>query len=235
MGGGISLIINVLQSYRMRATPQYEEQAHAPEPDHGDQISVSRRSCGEHEPISDRADIPQSTGQSSDRYKTDILNEIIVRYNESLHSFAYHILHDMAATEDVVQDTFLALWINRDRMDFDHPIRNFLYVTARNFAYRRLRAQKRFDNDLPPMPSDEQVTAYMIREEALRILKESIDQLPRRTAEVINLSLEGMPQEMIAEQMGVGIANVKRLKSLGIIKLKEIMGPLFSIVACLLD
>ncbi len=158
-------------------------------------------------------------------------SDVVHQNNESLNAFVFNILQDMAATEDVVQETFLALWLNWDRMDFNLSVRNFIYVTARNFAYRHLRTRKRFNNNIPAIPGEEQISAWIIQEEAIRLLKDAIEKLPGRTAEVIRLSLEGMPQEKIAEQMNVSVANIKKLKAIGIVKLKNTMGPVFSMIA----
>lgn len=170
----------------------------------------------------------RSIHQSDD---LEAFNDIICRYGESLTAFVFHILKDMDVADDIVQDLFLSLWTKRGKIDFGEPIKNYLYVTARNLAYYHIRSNKRLDKGVPAaIPSEEQTSAYIIEEEARRILNDAITRLPDRTGEVIRLTLEGLRQEAIAEQMGISLANVKKLKALGIAKLKEMMGPLFFLI-----
>ncbi len=177
--------------------------------------------------MGEKSPYPEGRGEVGD------FSDIVRRHNASLNAFVFHILQDMDAAADVVQETFLALWLNWDKVDFNLSLRNFIYVTARNFAYKYLRTKKRFDNNIPVIPGEELISAYIVREEAIRLLKDAIGKLPERTAEVIRLSLDGMPQEKIAERMNVSVANIKKLKAIGIVKLKDAMGPFFSVIACI--
>ena len=52
-----------------------------------------------------------------------------------------------------------------------------------------------------------------VEEEATQLLMQAIAKLPARSAEVIKLSLQGMRQEKIAEQMDITIFTVKALKA----------------------
>lgn len=162
----------------------------------------------------------------------EAFESLVCQYNESLNAFVYHIVDDKDVAEDVVQDVFVNLWINRKKVDFSTPIKNYLYVSARNIAYNHLRAAKRLAERLKHIQYVDEMTvgAYVTIEEANRMLMEAIEKLPPRTAEVIMLSLDGLKQEKIAEQMDVTVANVKRLRAIGIEKLKKTLGPIYSIL-----
>lgn len=153
---------------------------------------------------------------------------LVHRYDVALNAFALHIVGSAEAAEEIVQDVFMNLWLNRKKVDFGAPLRNYLYVSTRNMAYNYLRSANRYDDRIRKFETDASVAySFMVEEEALRLLDEAIDRLPPRTAEVIRMSLEGMKQEEIAERMNVTLSNVKNLKSIGIRRLKELLGPLF--------
>lgn len=158
----------------------------------------------------------------------EAFNELVLRYNESLNAFAFNILKDKEAAEDIVQDVFVNLWLNRKKITFGESTKSLLYVSTRNLVYNHIRSAKRENERYKHLAEENETSTlnYIIQEEALRLLNESIEQLPPRMAEVIRLSLEGLKQEEIAEQMEVTVANVKRLKALGIEKLKKILGAL---------
>ena len=155
-------------------------------------------------------------------------NELVLSFNESLNAFACHILKDKEASEDIVQDVFVNLWLNRKKITFGESTKSLLYVSTRNMVFNYIRSMKRQDERYKHFTEDDEPSTmnYIIQEEALRLLNESIEQLPPRMAEVIRLSLEGLKQEEIAEKMEVTVANVKRLKALSIEKLKKSLGPL---------
>ncbi len=151
----------------------------------------------------------------------EAFNALVCSYNKPLHAFAYRIVRNREAADDIVQDVFLGLWINRRKVDFDIPVENYLYVSARNLAYNHLRSVRRLAERLQRIPTEEDSDGYMILEEANRLLSEAIGSLPPRMAETLWLSLEGLKQEEIARRMEVTVANVKRLKAVGIEKLKK--------------
>jgi len=155
-------------------------------------------------------------------------DELVLSFNESLNAFAFRFLKDKEAAEDIVQDVFVNLWLNRKKITFGESTKSLLYVSTRNLIYNYIRSTKRTNerNNYLAEENEPSTLNYIIEEEAVRLLNESIEHLPPRMAEVIRLSLEGLKQDEIAEQMEVSVANVKRLKALGIEKLKKSLGPL---------
>lgn len=154
-----------------------------------------------------------------------IFNGLVCEYYVSLHVFLFNILRDNAVAEDLVQDVFVNLWLNRKKIDFETPIINYLYVSARNLAYNHIRSEKRFRKHTQHLAErDSFVSMYFIEEETTRLLMNAIEQLTPRTAEVIRYSLDGMRQEKIAEQMEITVATVKYLKADGLKQLRKILG-----------
>lgn len=153
---------------------------------------------------------------------------LVLEYNLPLNSFVYRLVNDKDVTEDIVQDVFASVWINRNRLDFSNPISGYLYSCARNACLNFLHKSKRYRHmDNHVLLSEDYTDALLIEEEVNRILTKAIEQLPPRMKEVISLSLEGLSQGEIAERMKVTISNVKNLKAQGLKRLKEILGHNF--------
>ena len=159
---------------------------------------------------------------------TQAFNTLVIAMGETLKAFAYDILKSKETAEDIVQEVFVNLWINRKKLNANSSLKNLLYVSTRNLALNHLRSVKRENERYRQFYEETAASAdeYWIQEEALRLLQEAIEQLPPRTAEVLRLRLQGLKQKEIAQQMNVSVANVKRLQALGITKLKQILGPL---------
>ena len=48
------------------------------------------------------------------------------------------MVHDRKASEDIVQDVFLALWERREEVDFDRPLLPLLFVAVKNRALQKM-------------------------------------------------------------------------------------------------
>lgn len=156
---------------------------------------------------------------SGDRQAFNLLAE---RYYDSLFAFAFRILKDHAVTEDVIQDSLIKIWLNRKKISQ----KAYLYTIVKNQSLSYLRnAMRRGTLPENEEPVAEDISTYYIEQEVYRTLTTAIDQLPPRTAEAIRLSLEGLKQEEIAEQMGITLPTVKFLKAEGIKKLRGMLDP----------
>ncbi len=69
-------------------------------------------------------------------------DEIVRRYRNPLFSFIYRILNDPAFTEDLLQETFIRVWTNRDSYREVARFSTWIYTIAGNLAKSELRRQK---------------------------------------------------------------------------------------------
>lgn len=61
------------------------------------------------------------------------------RHRDRIYQVAVRYLKSPMAAQEVVQDVFLKLWINRASMDPTRPLEAWLYTVARNLIVNRLR------------------------------------------------------------------------------------------------
>ncbi len=126
--------------------------------------------------------------------------------------------------EDIVQESFFALYMNLDRIEPPEKLRPFLFRVIRNRCYDRLRAEGRFEvvsldeedgfeGDTRAMqiasddpPPDETTYWLMIYAE----VQQAMEQLPELQRQALILYSEaGLSYAEIAEAMNVGIGTVK--------------------------
>jgi RNA polymerase sigma-70 factor (ECF subfamily) len=92
------------------------------------------------------------------------------RYTEALHRHACFMLHDETVAYDVVQETFLRVWLRVEQWDGRGSPRAWLYRIATNLALNYLRTVQRRHEvplELPPDSEDDEdvvsfVPAWMI-------------------------------------------------------------------------
>jgi RNA polymerase sigma factor (sigma-70 family) len=148
-----------------------------------------------------------------------------------LASFAFRYLRDGAAAEDVVQDTFAALWAARDRIVIGTSLRGYLYAVVRNRALniRKLDAAEsaREDDDTAddvrvlhaPGPRGE----YAIdRVPGVRSLSDTFESLPERQAQVALLHWrDGLTHAEIADVLEITAKGVERNLSRALLALRR--------------
>ena len=77
------------------------------------------------------------------RGDNEALEQLVIGYGDGLVGYAYCFLHDFAAAEDVMEDTFATLIVKRKRFEARSPFEAYLFRIARNKCLDRLRKLKR--------------------------------------------------------------------------------------------
>lgn len=76
------------------------------------------------------------------RHDAEAFGIVMRRYAGALYAFAFRIVGDTLAAEDIVQEVFINLWEKRRKLSPGPSLRNFLYLAVRNLSLNHLRMQK---------------------------------------------------------------------------------------------
>ena len=85
--------------------------------------------------------------------------QLFRKYYEKLCLWAYQYLHDRDSSEEVVQELFYNIWLNRESIEFRISVKSYLYKSVSNNCKMVLRQHKRraeiekslaFGPSLPP-------------------------------------------------------------------------------------
>jgi len=134
-------------------------------------------------------------------------------YVPQLRAIAQHITKTAAVTEDIIQETFLRLWISRDKLPEIEQPRSWLLriVFYQSFTYLRKQKvhHKALDTLTPVEPtfSMEENMAYasMIKQVGI-----AVTQLPPRARQIYLLSREqGLKIPEIARELSLSSNTVK--------------------------
>ena len=136
-------------------------------------------------------------------------------YFNHLSAFVFKMCKSPAATEEIVQDIFVKLWINRHSLtQFDFP-EAYIFSMARNRTIDYLRRLAR-DTDLMNVLSGALLTGNNDIEEQLnakelrRLIEEALGQLSAQKQTIFQLSRdEGLSHDQIAEIMQLSKSTVK--------------------------
>jgi RNA polymerase sigma-70 factor (ECF subfamily) len=162
--------------------------------------------------------------------------EILVeRYRPALLRVAGGMLDDAALAEDVVQETFLAVFASRHTFNPAFHFRTWLWTILLNLCHRQRKRRARRPqvvsqstlsasdraNITDPSTSETALAALLIRERGAR-LQEFLNELPDTQADAIRLRFfAGLKFEEIAQSMGVSLGGAKLRVRSGLRKLSE--------------
>jgi len=150
-------------------------------------------------------------------------------HNEQVYRLAIRFLKDESWSEEIVQETFLKLWVNRQTLDTAGNIWLYLYVIAKRLCLNRLREIKKstehFELLITRMEYETSLSEVGLEvKEIERLLQDAIMKLPRQQQEVFQLSRnEGLSHKEIAERLKISPNTVKNHMVQALKNLKAIM------------
>ena len=122
-------------------------------------------------------------------------------YSGLLRTYATNILQDTDAAYEVVQDAFMAIWLNRKSLDDTKSLRNYLLR-----AVRRAREEKAMEEQ---MMDWEEVPVSSQRNE---LLIPAIERLPEQSRKVLQMSYwEEKKNAVIADELSISIRTVETI------------------------
>lgn len=140
---------------------------------------------------------------------------LVDAHSESIYRFAYRMLGERDAAEDVVQETFSRLWRQAHRWRPEAPLRAWLFRVAGNLAIDDLR-KRRPVREVTPDDVEEGpgVEHRIAREEEAAAVWRMVNRLPDRQRRALILCrLEGMSMTEAGEVLGCSVGAVESLLS----------------------
>lgn len=135
------------------------------------------------------------------------------KYWARLYKSAYALLKDAQACEDIIQEIFLKLWINRDTLQIKISLNAYLYASVRYEVYRQIKLgrvkEDIFDHIFERIQAGSDYNDLEYKELNWQI-SAIVDQLPDKCKTVYKLSREEhLSHKQIAEQLNISTKTVE--------------------------
>ena len=140
-------------------------------------------------------------------------------YYQPLCYFAEKLTQETAVAQDMAADCFYKMLQQRREFSSVAALRSFLYTVVRNNCLDYIKTQKRHtagneELGLLTAHTDESVERQIIMTEVLASISRSIQELPGKYREIMELALvEGLKNEDIAARLGIAHQTVRNHKS----------------------
>lgn len=141
--------------------------------------------------------------------------QVYNHYSSQVYRLAFRFLKDKAQSEEIVQETFIKLWLNRHKLDVSGNLWLYLYVIAKRLSL----------NELRKISQSEELSAQLLlniteahnrtEEEVLaadmeKFTESVLNKLPNQQQTIFRLSrVEGLTHQQIAEKLGISQNTVK--------------------------
>lgn len=154
---------------------------------------------------------------------------IFHRYYPMVSGFIRGILKDDVMAEDVAQNIFMKLWINRFRLKENTCLRSWLYVSAKNEALNILRSKRANSIVLQPDVQETKISESTVEDwynyvETNTRLRNDIEAMPPQRRMIFNMSrYENLSNLEIAIRLNLSVRTVEKHIELALKDLRRSM------------
>lgn len=153
-------------------------------------------------------------------------NQIFRRYYPKLVRFCVRYVADSDNAAEIVQDLFVKLWSNREKLSFNSSFESYMLTSVRNSALTYINKERShaeanlriYSDDSDANDPSETLQSNNLEESYRRILKT----MPEKRREVFLASrFDGLKYTEIAEKLGISQKTVEAQMSAAIKQLRE--------------
>ena len=129
--------------------------------------------------------------------------------------FAQKYVSDMDTSREIVHNVFIALWEKREDIDFEKPMKPYLFTSVHNRCLNFIRDNKKFNNDELTVEALEtqlgaDTTDNITTAETVAEINGAIQALPDKCREIFILNrFEGLKYHEIADKLGISVKTVE--------------------------
>ena len=134
------------------------------------------------------------------------------QHYRALCAFAHGYVKDADRAEDLVQDLFFRLWLDREKLQVNTSLKAYLYAAVRNRCLNAVKSHSRMVVLNEEADDRAQDDAMPEDEHTLRIarVQAAIEELPEERKKIFKLSrYEGLKYHEIAARLGISVKTVE--------------------------
>jgi len=150
--------------------------------------------------------------QAGDKVAFDSLFRTYYQY---LCNYAFQILKEIEASEEVVQEVFVNVWEKRDSLDIHTSPKSYLFRSVHNRCLNQIkhidvREKYKTHNERILKHAETESSIDAEKNELAVLIQKSVDELPTERKRIFQLSRnKGLKNKEIAEQLGISIKTVE--------------------------
>lgn len=151
-------------------------------------------------------------------------------YFEAIRNYIFFKVRDSALSEDIVQETFIKLWKNRENIRKE-TVKSLLYTIANNTVinhFNHLKVVRTHETEVVATTghSSELSPQYLLEEKEFEVkLNQIINMIPEGSREVFLMNrIEQLKYAEIAERLELSVKAVEKRMSKALMIIREQLG-----------
>jgi RNA polymerase sigma-70 factor (ECF subfamily) len=136
-------------------------------------------------------------------------------YRPRIYSYAFHLFGNAGLADELVQEVFLKVWVNRQKLSDVLHFEAWLFVVARNMVFDTLKQQAKEASarkQMAALPAQDNniVDNHILSKENEQRLQDALERLSPQQKLIFTLSRhQGMKHEEIAHHLNISRNTVK--------------------------
>ena len=169
------------------------------------------------------------------------------KYYPTFFAFIKGMTKETAVAEDIAQNIFMKVWLNREKLDAAKSIRNYLFVLAKHEIYNYFRTKSRTFTTLKEaiaqteskggggtLPSRNEIEEKLDLAETAEQVEIIVGKMPPQRQQIFRMSrFEHMPSREIAEQLNLSVRTVDKHLELALKELRKYLNIIPAIIVFL--
>ncbi|OOQ57957.1 RNA polymerase sigma factor [Mucilaginibacter pedocola] len=154
-------------------------------------------------------------GFSVNRHQGLTFEEVFERYKQQVYNQVYAIAKSEYAAEELTQEIFIKIWLNKEALDGVSNIGGYIYTMARNYSLNYLRkaaSESRLVDELArvAVSGHNNTESVIAASECKQLISTAVEHLSPQRQLVYKLSREeGLNYDEIADQLNLSRHTVK--------------------------
>ncbi len=158
--------------------------------------------------------------------------ELYRRYYPLIFDFARNIVKNDIEGQDITTETFIKIWLQKDKLKEGGDIKAFLYTITRNACFDHLRSKQRrnashgeilyLSNEMEILNDFASIDLNLIEKKVIQDINSRIEKLPPKCRQVFKLIFfQGKKILEVAKQLGISPRTVQNHKTSAIRQLRN--------------
>ena len=154
-------------------------------------------------------------------------DDVYIAYYNKIKNFINGLIKSDYEAEELTQDIFMKLWINRETIDPNKSFNSYMYTIARNTAFNYLKHKivettYEYNHSIPE--GIEETEEIIFANEIKLLIDLTIEKMPEKRKQIFKLSRnEGFTNQEIAEKLNLSKKTVENQISLALKELRSII------------
>ncbi len=158
------------------------------------------------------------------------------KYYKILLEFAWDYVKDIQVAENIVQEVFFRIWVNRKKISISSRVNSYLLTSVKNQSLKYIRHQKvekRTEIELDSIDCSLQTPEDVLNEKDIVIaVRAAINELPDRCREIFILSrYKNYKYSEIADLLKISISTVETQMGRAYKFLREHLSDLLTLIS----